>query len=188
MLNEHTISLIKYYKSKPGGDLLTNDDLLLLVNDFENKTYYEGDVFSCNSKPAGEFGFVYSGVFKCVSATTSKVTDLIFPEYNNVLFDWEHYLLGTVPTFSIVATTKSVVLSISKEKFNALCGKMPFFNSVSKCMIHHSAKAKNQLMMDYKPLKCEQRKLKFINDYEEAAKRLTNYELCEFLNVNKNTK
>ena len=189
MPNQHTAYLIMYFRSRPGGHLLTGKEIDRMVSCFYSLYYCDEDVFCSHQKRGEVIGIVYSGLFKCISQTgnnKTKVTDLIFPVYNDIVADWNNYIRGNAADKTIVSAKDSEVLAISHQDFKKLCIEIPFFNFLGQQLIYHSGLVKAELLKSYEGLDSKQKKNRFDTAYPGISKKLFNYEFCEYLSLGKN--
>jgi len=184
-----TLFLVDFFRAQPDGNLLSWNELKGYINCFNTRLLYENEEFSSNQNRATTVGLVYSGLFKCVSATVGnkeKVDDLIFPGYNNVIADWDNFIDRSPSQHRIVCATTSLIIEISEHKFKSLCNHNPFLNSVTTKMIYQSCTAKQKLMKQYEGLDNKAIQQKFEATYPGITNWLTFIELAEFFNKHNN--
>ncbi len=188
MLKEHIAYLIMFFKTQFGGSLLTDSELWRVVDCFESDTYYDEDVYSAKSQKTNAIGLVYSGLFKCVQTSKlnkPKIIDLFFPKYNFVVVDWQSFLSGEASKYDIISVKTSVVLSISKSKFEKLCQEIPCINSLCRRMIYHSCTVRKELLIEYIDWDCETKRKYFDAEYPNVSNKITLIQLGEFFGVSK---
>jgi CRP-like cAMP-binding protein len=163
---------------------LNEEDRQLIVSSFDYKCVAEGNFLFQGNRVCKELFFIVSGVVRIISTNHNgdEIT-YFFIGADQICTILDSFLYETVTDNAIQASSDVELMIITRNNFNVLCNKLPFFTTIIDQINQSRLLEKVKLKNAYSGLNATERYQQFLKLQADVAYQVPLNHIATYLNI-----
>ena len=168
--------------------IVEEKDLALLDDYFQYKKLQKGDYLHHEGDLIHDASFVESGLFRTYIIDEQGVEHILqFAMAGWWTGDLGSFITGKPTTFYVEALEDSEVLRISKESWNILLERAPFYVDYHRRLLERGLVATQNRLLEAYSVDAKKKYLHLLNTFPDILQRVPQYMIASYLGMSRET-